>query len=199
METLVDDGNTKVWKYSIENVEGLYDSLLDLDWLWMEQIVYGKRCNIPRGLYVFGNRNVEEYKYSKVTIPAEDWKSSECGLVIQSILKEVVTTIRPLLPGVRFDSCLLNYYRDGKDYIAAHKDKEALGKHNCVVTISLGTSRRFVLKNSKKEKVETILEEGDVIVMSSDTLTDWTHEIPKVAVSKCSEGRISLTFRKVIN
>lgn len=199
METLIDDGNTEVWKYSIENVQGLYDQLLELDWLWMEQTVYGKKCNIPRGLYVFGNSNVEEYKYSKVTIPAKEWNTSESGLVIRSILKEVIATIQPLLPGIKFDSCLLNYYRDGKDYIAAHKDKEALGKHNCVVTVSLGTSRRFVLKNSKKEKVETILEEGDVIVMSSDTLTDWTHEIPKVAISKCNEGRISLTFRTVLN
>lgn len=198
MNLLIDDDNTKVWKGSLTCTNGLYETLKDnLDWIYGSQTVYGKTCNIPRGMYFFGDKEVKMYKYSALSFPVQPWESSEEGLKILQILEVIREEIQTLFPSeVTFNSCLMNYYKDGKDYIAHHKDKEALGDYNAVVTVSLGTQRKFVLKKGK-EKVETMLEDGDVIIMSSVTETDWTHSIPKVAISKCNAGRISLTFRKI--
>jgi alkylated DNA repair dioxygenase AlkB len=46
--------------------------------------------------------------------------------------------------GVRFDVVLLNYYRDGKDIISWHSDREAKGTP--VASLSLGESRHFRMK-----------------------------------------------------
>lgn len=96
-----------------------------------------------------------------------------------------------------FDYCLLNLYRDGRDYIAFHSDNEAIGDdRNIIASISLGASRRFVLqkKDDKKDKHEFILNSGSLIVMSGTLQQFWKHGIPKML--KVKEPRLNLTFRQ---
>jgi alkylated DNA repair dioxygenase AlkB len=96
-----------------------------------------------------------------------------------------------------FDYCLLNLYRDGKDYIAFHSDNEAIGDDtNVIASVSLGASRRFVLQKilDKTDKKEFRLDSGSLIVMSGTLQKHWKHSIPKML--RVKEPRLNLTFRK---
>lgn len=203
MTTIIDDGNTRVWHAQInpDLIEDLYEELSQyVPWKFEKQTVYGKECNIPRGMYFYGDDGVDTYRYSKLSFPVENWTSDRCGRRVRNVRNALEYICSDVMDeDIEFDSCLINYYRDGQDYIADHKDKEVNKQHDVVATVSLGTSRKFVLKNKKeKEEIQLPLYEGDVVIMTSRTGTDWTHGIPRVALSKCSDGRISLTFR-VIN
>ena len=62
---------------------------------------------------------------------------------------------------------LINWYRNGNDYIGMHSDDEKQLKENSpVVTISLGVERDFILKNIEtKEKSVYNLENNSVLTM----------------------------------
>jgi alkylated DNA repair dioxygenase AlkB len=110
-------------------------------------------------------------------------------------VKEILDKIKEDLPQFTFNSCLLNYYRDGSDYIGYHSDKEALGLLNSVISISLGGSRDFYFKPkniNNKETIKTTLHNGDFVLMLGNCQRDYTHSIPKRAKA---ESRISITFR----
>jgi alkylated DNA repair dioxygenase AlkB len=70
--------------------------------------------------------------------------------------------------GERFNSCLLNLYRDGADYVGWHADDEtAYGPNATICSISLGEARDFQLRNKAdhKQKLEYKLSGGDLFVM----------------------------------
>jgi len=100
-----------------------------------------------------------------------------------------------------FDYVLVNYYRDGKDYIGFHADNEASGvspthgAKNIVASISLGQPRRFLLRHKKKKlpQLEYSLTPGSLIVMEGETQTFWKHSVPKEL--RVTQSRINLTFR----
>jgi len=98
--------------------------------------------------------------------------------------------------GTRYNSLLLNRYRDGQDSISFHTDAEPeLGTNPVVATLSLGATRRFVLKH-RKEKRATLtyeLPSGSCLVMGGTSQHHWLHGLPKTT-SDTGE-RISLTFR----
>eukprot|EP00887_Chlorella_sp_A99_P006893 scaffold2.g6893.t1 len=99
----------------------------------------------------------------------------------------------------RFNSCLLNWYRSGDDHIAWHSDNEPLyGPEPTIVSVSLGTTREFVLRRNGApgDKHAFHLASGDVLVMRGTTQQHWMHSLPK---RKGAPGdRISLTFRQVV-
>jgi alkylated DNA repair dioxygenase AlkB len=48
------------------------------------------------------------------------------------------------LAGIPFNSVLLNYYRDGNDSVAWHKDRESvLGRNPIIASVSFGQVRSF--------------------------------------------------------
>jgi alkylated DNA repair dioxygenase AlkB len=97
----------------------------------------------------------------------------------------------------KFDYVLINYYRDGNDYISYHSDREAIGDgKNVICSVSLGETRKFVLKHLDKTipKRTFELKDGSLIIMKGDeTQIYWKHTITKTAVIK--SPRINLTFR----
>lgn len=100
-----------------------------------------------------------------------------------------------------FDTGLLRKYRDGNDYITPHPDREALGKRNAVVCVSLGAPRDLVFTEMETGNFECKEEirNGDGYIMYDDTQKNFKHSIPKVAGGKAARDnhgeRISLTFR----
>jgi alkylated DNA repair dioxygenase AlkB len=94
------------------------------------------------------------------------------------------------------DSCLINEYKDGKQSIGYHGDKETNGKYNnAVYTVSLGGTRDFCLKNNATGKViKTPLNNGDLCAMLGTCQVLWKHSIPKRAKA---DARISLTYRRL--
>ena len=101
--------------------------------------------------------------------------------------------------GARFNSVLLNRYRNGKDSMGWHSDDETeLGPAPVIASLNLGAARRFVmrLKRDHAAKAEWRLAHGDLLVMRGECQRDAQHALPKSA--RVEGGRINLTFRWVI-
>ena len=99
------------------------------------------------------------------------------------------------LSGIQYNSVLCNLYRDGQDSVAFHSDDEReLGPTPNIASISLGASRRFVMRTKDKTRTfETVLNHGDMLIMKGTTQQEWQHSIPKTA--KPVGPRINLTYR----
>ena len=97
----------------------------------------------------------------------------------------------------KFNSVLINLYRDGNDSMGWHADNEkANGPDPTIASISLGASRRFDLRHREsKESIRTELTHGSLLVMSGKSQNAWHHQIPKS--KRVTEPRINLTFRLV--
>lgn len=100
--------------------------------------------------------------------------------------------------GVGFNSVLANLYRDGRDCMGWHSDDEAeLGPAPVIASVSLGATRRFVLKHrgEPQRKLEIALPHGSLLVMSGATQRNYRHALPRTA--KPVRERINLTFRRI--
>lgn len=101
-----------------------------------------------------------------------------------------------LLTNTNFNGVLLNLYRDGQDYISWHSDDETdLAKDSIIGSLSLGETRRFLLRrrDNHQIKVELNLVHGDFLTMGGNTQKFWQHHIPKT--NRLIKSRINLTFR----
>jgi len=115
-----------------------------------------------------------------------------------SELQMIREIIEPLA-GIRFNSVLLNYYRDGNDSVAWHSDKESImGSQPVIASVSLGQVRSFDIRNKKdhKEHYSVKLEHGSFLLMKAGLQETFEHRIAKSA--KLMKARINLTFRLVI-
>ena len=101
--------------------------------------------------------------------------------------------------GKRFNSVLLNYYRDGSDSVAWHSDKESvLGKNPVIASVSFGQVRSFDIRNkaNHKEHYAIKLEHGSFLLMKAGLQEHWDHRIAKS--TKPIGARVNLTFRVVV-
>lgn len=97
----------------------------------------------------------------------------------------------------KFNSVLVNLYRDGRDSVSWHSDNEAInGREPTIASVSLGATRRFDLRHREtKQTVKVDLEDGSLLVMSGLSQQCWVHQIAKTA--RPVGPRINLTFRLV--
>ena len=97
----------------------------------------------------------------------------------------------------RFNSVLLNYYRDGNDTVGWHADnEEGLGLQPFIASISLGAERDFQLRridDPKGSKLTVPLPSGSLLVMGGETQTNWHHAVPRR--KRVKTPRVNLTFR----
>ncbi|PAW92277.1 alpha-ketoglutarate-dependent dioxygenase AlkB [Mucilaginibacter sp. MD40] len=103
------------------------------------------------------------------------------------------------LAGIRFNSVLLNYYRDGNDSVAWHSDKESImGSQPVIASVSFGQVRSFDIRRKKEhaEHYSVRLEHGSFLLMKKGLQEDWEHRIAKS--TRPMKPRINLTFRLVI-
>ena len=88
----------------------------------------------------------------------------------------------------------LNYYRDGRDSVAPHRDRELRHLDDTLIAIvTLGARRPFLIRPRGGGKSRDIApESGDLLVMGGRTQVNWEHGVPKV---KRAGPRISATWR----
>lgn len=100
--------------------------------------------------------------------------------------------------GCEFDSVLANRYREGREYMGWHSDNEAaLGARPVIASLSLGATRRFVLKRRQgAPKIELALAHGSLLVMAGETQANYRHALPRTA--RPVGERINLTFRRIM-
>jgi alkylated DNA repair dioxygenase AlkB len=77
----------------------------------------------------------------------------------------------------------LNYYRDGRDSVAFHRDRELRHLDNTLVAIvTLGAPRPFLVRPHGGGRSHDVRPaSGDLLVMGGRTQADWEHAVPKVA------------------
>ena len=78
----------------------------------------------------------------------------------------------------------LNYYRDGRDSVAPHSDRELRELDETIVAIlTLGARRPFLLRPKAGGPSRNLAPgSGDLLVMGGRMQRDWEHAVPKVAV-----------------
>jgi alkylated DNA repair dioxygenase AlkB len=106
--------------------------------------------------------------------------------------------------GVRFDGCGFAYYRDERDSVAFHRDRDLRWLDDTVIAlVSLGQRRPFLLRPREHRYAHEVPHhgathdlapgEGDLVVMGGATQTAWEHSVPKVPSPL--GGRVSLQWR----
>ena len=80
----------------------------------------------------------------------------------------------------KFNSILVNYYKDGNSYIPPHSDDEfALGLLPTIVSVSVGATRQFqLIRKADRHVIKVQLGSGSLLVMSGETQIQWLHTLP---------------------
>lgn len=100
--------------------------------------------------------------------------------------------------GFEPNSCLINYYLDGRSKMGFHSDEiDNLAPQTQIIIVSLGAERKlsFRSKADYSQRLSYILPHGSLLYMSQRTQEFWTHAIKRANVT---EGRISLTLRRIL-
>jgi len=154
-------------------------------WTQQEIMMYGKKLLTPRLTAWYGDAGAD-YSFSGTKFNPHPWLPE---------LLEIKNRIEPRAHA-KFNSVLLNYYRDGNDSVSWHSDNEReLGRDPIIASISLGQTRRFDLrkKDDHSRRYSIKLETGSLLLMKGDLQHYWEHQVPK---SKAVMGpRLNLTFR----
>lgn len=151
--------------------------------------IYGKIVNQPRKQYAFGDINNDKkfHSYSGTSIGLHDW-TPEIKQIRDRLSKET---------GIKLNSCLLNEYATGKQYIGYHSDREAAGINDVVIIVSLGGPRDFYFKRkSDKKVIKCVLDSGDSIAMAGKCQELYQHSLPKR--TSHVNYRLSLSFRNLM-
>ncbi|UTW45937.1 alpha-ketoglutarate-dependent dioxygenase AlkB [bacterium SCSIO 12696] len=141
---------------------------------------------IPRLNAWYGDRDAH-YGYSGTRLPLNDW-----SVALMQLRQRVEGELNK-----RFNSALINLYRNGSDSVAWHSDDEAeLGESPVIASLSLGAKRRFQMRRkSGGQRYELTLESGALLVMTGATQRFWQHQVPKE--NRVEEARINITFRRI--
>ena len=150
-----------------------------------EIIVFNKVCHQNRWVGFFSDTS-RGYKYSRKLMASQP---------LGDLLTRLLEMTNEIF-GTSFNGILVNYYANGNESIGDHSDDES-GLHNgMVVALSLGTERKFRIrdKNTKKIVKDVKTKHSTYLVMNGDFQKEFTHEIP--IEKKVKQPRISFTFRK---
>ena len=149
---------------------------------------WGKSTPVPR-LTSWHSQQNKSYSYSGVVNPSNSYSKTLYQL------HQMIENLTQL----RFNSVLLNLYRDGEDSMGWHSDDEVtLDQHASIASLSLGAARDFQIKpKDKSRKLSSIkLAAGSLLVMKSPFQDKWLHRIPRR--KNIHESRINLTFRLLL-
>ena len=88
----------------------------------------------------------------------------------------------------------LNYYRDGRDSVAFHRDRELRHLDDTLIAIlTLGGPRPFLLRRKGGGPSRDLAPgPGDLLVMGGAAQVGWEHGVPKVAHAN---PRVSVSWR----
>ncbi|XGV99494.1 MAG: alpha-ketoglutarate-dependent dioxygenase AlkB [Leptolyngbya sp. BL-A-14] len=158
-----------------------------IDWRQDWLTIYGRSLPQPRLTAWVGDPG-KAYTYSGITMQPTPWTPTLLDL------KAKVDAVS----GVVFNSVLLNLYRDGNDSMGWHSDDEPeLGHNPVIASLSLGGTRRFLLRHRLKKEWTHQLEliTGSCLLMKGTTQHYWQHQVPKT--KRPVLPRINLTFRVI--
>lgn len=175
------------WLRPVE-ADALLAALTDtLPWEVHRIRLFGREVDSPRLSCWIGDPDAI-YSYSGARFIPQPWPT---------VLLPLRTRLHRQL-GADFNSVLVNLYRDGRDRMGWHSDNEReLGTRPVIASVSLGATRRFVLKRREDPSIKLALDlpHGSLLVMAGNTQGHYRHALP--ATAKPIAARINLTFRHV--
>ena len=159
-------------------------------------MMFGKLVDLPRMQLCYG----QSYNYSGTTSHAIEEIPELIQRAMNAVNKHYMKSTKTSQP--IYSMCLVNYYRNGNDYIGPHSDDEKqLVPGTPIYSISLGVTRQFKLKAKdfliKQGKFvdELIIkpEMSDLLIMGGTCQMTHVHSILKE--KSINDMRINLTFR----
>ncbi len=185
----ISDGELNYWPnlFDNQNCKAIFTELLELPWQQNRVRIFNNWYLTPRLESLHGEIETT-YSYSGQILKTQ---------VLTPLLFELKTLVEELT-GHTFNVVLVNYYRNGEDSNGWHADNEPeLGQNPVIASLSFGVERRFDLKHKfKGDQVQIHLKNGSLLLMSGPIQHFWKHQIAKS--KKISEGRINLTFRRIV-
>jgi alkylated DNA repair dioxygenase AlkB len=185
------DADVRLWPQAFppDEADERFSALRSrIDWRQEDILVCGQRRRVPRLVAWHGDPGTT-YTYSGTAHEPLPWT-----VELQSIRARVEA-----LSGYRYNSVLLNLYRDGRDGMGWHADDEAeLGRDPVIASMSLGATRRFCLRHRRHKdlKLDLLLPHGSLLCMGGATQHRWVHALPKTC--RPVGERINLTFRLLV-
>ena len=180
--------------YSRDESDWIYRCLLQQQkWPLNFYEVAGRRFELPR-LQTWHADDGIVYSYSNNLLRTLPWTD-----LLLSIRRRVEDFV-----GHEFNAVLVNYYRNGDDYVGWHSDDEMeMGREPVIASLSLGQARPFQvrpagskLSDAVPDTESVLLESGDLLLMEAGFQQLWDHRVPPQ--TETLEGRINLTFRHVL-
>lgn len=150
-------------------------------------MLFGQRMRQPRLVGWCADAGVE-YRYSGLRLRPAPWLPA-----LDALRHRLNAKL-----DCRFNSVLLNAYRDGADSMGWHADNEPeLGLEPVIASLSLGAPRRFRLRPvNGGAALGFDLASGSLLLMRGRSQADWRHAVPK---TRRQVGlRINLTFREIL-
>ena len=181
---------------------------LQLEVPWKQEAItlYGRRHLLPRLTCWMADPGCG-YSYSGLANAIEPWSPAAAEL------REALQ----VHTGWRFNSLLLNRYRDGRDAMGWHADDEPeLEPTAPIASLSLGAPRDFRLRPQPSPRNRAAvasgscqlpagfddctpfnipLQNGDLLLMEPPTQLWWQHALPRRL--RLQQQRLNLTFRVV--
>lgn len=167
--------------------QDLHYMLQHLAWQHDQAHLHGKHYITARQVAWYGDASFQ-YVYSGVARQAMPW---------DPVILKLKQQVEDLL-GLSFNSCLANLYEDGTQAMGWHSDQDrSLGQHCTIASLSFGATRKFAFRHiHRHDKVEILLQSGQLIVMRGQTQQFWQHRI--TPTTKVITPRINLTFRQFL-
>jgi alkylated DNA repair dioxygenase AlkB len=165
--------------------EQMFRSINDeTPWEARNIVLFGKEVPQPRLACWYGDL---AYSYSGITLDPRPMTPTL--LEIKQRCEQAASA--------RFNSVLVNLYRDGQDSMGLHADDEPeLGVEPIIASVSFGGERNFRLRHRQSKDLQQIsLASGSLLVMSGLSQECWMHDVPKT--KKFVAPRINLTFRYI--
>ncbi len=160
----------------------------DTNWQHDDITIFGKTYKQPRLTALFGESD-QPYGYSNIVMHPEPLTTHL--KIIQQRIEEIAEH--------KFNTVLVNQYRDGNDSNGWHADNEKeLGKNPVIASISFGEARPFHFKHKtlKAQRYKLNLEHGSLLIMKGEMQQYWLHQIAKTKTQ--IQPRINLTFRRLV-
>ena len=181
------DWKTTDWpKVSEQDLKKI--NFTNIKWKQDKIKLYGKEIPLPRLTSWYGDQE-KPYTYSGITSYPNDWNK---GLLY--VKKEVER-----IACKSFNSVLLNWYRNGEDYLNWHADDEKeLGDNPIIASVNFAETRDFVIRRNedRSKKITIPLKHGTLLVMGGDLQHHWQHSVPKR--KKIKNSRFNLTFSSIL-
>lgn len=174
--------------YSAAEAAELYQQLCaQQNWPDNHYTVAGRVFTLPRKQTWHADEGIV-YSYSNNLLVTRPWSE-----LLTSIRQQVEAAVN-----FQFNSVLVNWYRNGEDYVGWHADDEAeLGPSPLIASLSLGAARTFSYKHKKLNVTGSVLlTSGSLLVMQPSFQHEWLHAV--LAEPHVREGRINMTFRRVL-